>query len=111
MYVFSLFSYLFISYNVKLPKHLYGIISEAAKATNKLFHNKTGARQYTRAVLTIFAVQRTEQRTISKYHTIVHTRLQLMWIESVLCHFLFWLVIFFGFVLSLKLQIELSGIP
>ena len=40
------------------------------------------------------------------------TRLQLMWIESVesvlplVGDFLFWLVIFFGFVLSLKVQIE-----
>ena len=53
-----------------------------------------------------------EKRAISNY-TIVHTRLQLMWIESVLPvvgDFLFWLVIFFGLVLSLELQIELSGI-
>ena len=33
---------LFISYNVTLPKHLYDIISEAAKATNNLFHFKQG---------------------------------------------------------------------
>ena len=37
---------------------------------------------------------------------------QLMWIESVLCQlwsasFFFWLVIFFGLVLSMKIQVEL----
>ena len=42
------------------------------------------------------------KRRKSVRHTILHTRLQ--WIESVLGHS-FWLVNFFGLVLSLKLQI------
>ena len=46
----------------------------------------------------------------------VHMRLQLIWIESVLCQievvgvFLFWIVKFLGLFLSLKLQAGLIGI-